>query len=190
MLNHPQETDQHLVERTVEVKPIYHGRIIRLEELTVELPNGRRAGREVIRHPGAVAVLAELADGRVLGVRQFRSAPGEVLLEIPAGKLEPGEDPLACAHRELAEETGGEAAHVRHVGSFYTSPGFADECLHLFYASSVTLGSAHPDDDEFVETVCLDLDEVREALTAGQVRDAKTWIAFEWWLLLKAGVWA
>lgn len=180
--------DSHLIERIVEVKQIYQGRIIRLEECTVALPNGKQAGREVIRHPGAVAVLAELSNGRVLCVRQYRTAPGEVLLEIPAGKLESGEDPMACARRELAEETGSEANQLRLIGSFYTSPGFADEQLHLFYAFGVEPGQAHPDEDEFVETVALTPEEVREAVMKGHVKDAKTWIGFQWWLLYKAGI--
>jgi ADP-ribose pyrophosphatase len=179
--------DEHLTERVLTTESIYRGRIVELQELTVALPNGREGRREVIRHPGAVAVLAELADERILCVRQYRTAPGEVLLEIPAGKLEANEDVAVCARRELAEETGFETAELRKVGEFYTSPGFADERLVLFYATGLTQGSAHPDEDEFVEVTTLSREEVIERLRNGQIRDAKTMIAMQWWLLMKAG---
>jgi ADP-ribose pyrophosphatase len=163
-------------------RSIYQGKIVHLLELTVELPNGKPAKREVVRHPGAVAILAESRTGQLICVEQYRTAPNEVLLEIPAGKLEPGEDPKDCAFRELAEETGYRAGALTHVGEFFTSPGFADEKIHLFYATNLTAGDVNPDEDEFVQSKFLSQADVEWVVDQGHVRDAKTLIGFLWWL--------
>ncbi|MDQ0188424.1 NUDIX hydrolase [Alicyclobacillus cycloheptanicus] len=171
-----------LQEPTLATEPIYDGRIIRVEQLTIQLPNGKTAKREVVRHPGAVAVLAAPAPDRLVFVEQFRKPTEEVLLEIPAGKLEPGEDPAECARRELEEETGYVSTNVRPLYEFFTSPGFADEKLHLFVAEDLSTGAVHPDEDEFVNIVELTASEVQARLTSGQIRDAKTLIGVLWWL--------
>lgn len=171
-----------LEERILTSKSIFTGKIVHLLELKVELPNGKTTTREVVRHPGAVAILAEKADGRIICVEQYRTAPDEVLLEVPAGKLEVGESPESCAVRELEEETGYRANSIVRVGEFFTSPGFADEKIHLYYATKLEQGSMQLDEDEFVHTCLLSHEEVARAVELGSVRDAKTWIAFLWWL--------
>ncbi|MCL6594041.1 MAG: NUDIX hydrolase [Alicyclobacillus sp.] len=161
---------------------VYQGSFLRLERWTVQLPDGRLADRDVVRHPGAVAVLAEPAPGSVLCVKQFRPATGQCLLEVPAGKLEPEEAPEQCARRELAEETGYHATSWKPLYSFYTSPGFADERITLFYATGLTPGPARPDADEYVEVVTLSREQVATAVAAGDISDAKTLVALLWWL--------
>ena len=149
----------------------------------VRLPNGKEAERVVVRHPGAACVLAVTADGRVVLVRQWRHPTGEALLEVPAGKLDAGEDPAVCALRELAEETPYAADRVEKLAEFYTAPGFCDEVMHLYRAVGLSQTSTlSPDQDEFVETVLLDRAAVRRALDDGSIRDAKTLIALQFWL--------
>lgn len=169
-------------EPSLDVQSIYQGRVIEVEEHTVRLPNGRTAKREIVRHPGAVAIVAQTLDNRLVLVSQFRKGPDKTLLEIPAGKLEPGEDPADCARRELAEETGFVPGDLQLVYSFYTSPGFADERISLFYARDLSAGPDHPDEDEFVTVHALTADELRQMLGSGQVDDAKTLVGLLWWL--------
>ncbi|KPV43515.1 NUDIX hydrolase [Alicyclobacillus ferrooxydans] len=179
---HEHQQHEHLVETKLASREIYKGRVVKLEECDVRLPNNRTSIREVVRHPGAVAVLAESADGELLLVRQYRFAPAEVLLELPAGKLEEGEDSKVCAYRELQEETGYDAKDMQPVFQFYTSPGFADERIDLFYATELTAGDTHLDDDEFVDVEAYGRDELAEKLQNGSIRDAKTLIGVMWWL--------
>ncbi len=169
-------------EPTLTTKLVYEGHVVRLEEHTVALPNGHTATREVVRHNGAVAVVAELADERLVLVEQFRKAPGKRLLELPAGKLEPGESLHACALRELREETGYVTDRVRRLYSFYTSPGFADEVISLFYATELREGVTQPDEDEFVDIHLFSRADVQTALDEGAFEDAKTLIGVLWWL--------
>jgi ADP-ribose pyrophosphatase len=169
-------------EETVSNETRFEGKMIRLEQLVVRLPNGRTASREVVRHPGAVAVLVEPVPGRTVLVTQYRKATERELLEIPAGKLEPGEPPEECAVRELAEETGYRALRVQQVASFYTSPGFADEVIHLFYTHEVEDGVQHLDQDEFLDVHLYSRDEVARLIEDGKVQDAKTLVALLWWL--------
>ncbi len=172
-----------LEERIVKREVVYQGKMITTEHLTVELPNGRSSTRDVVRHPGAVAVLAEVDGTHLLCVEQFRIATGSVLLEIPAGKLEAGEDPLACAKRELKEETGYDAAAWTEVATVFTSPGFADEQIHIYQASELSKGERALDDDEFLNVRPLSFAEVQSLVDNRQINDAKTLIAFQWWLL-------
>ncbi|MDI3257309.1 MAG: NUDIX hydrolase [Kyrpidia sp.] len=170
------------VERTVGVKTMFSGRVVTVEVHEVELPDGGRTTREVVRHPGAVAVVAETRDGRVVLVDQFRYAIGRMSKEVPAGKLEAGEDPLACAKRELEEETGYRAEHWEFVVRFFTSPGFSNEIMHLYYATGLTAGANHPDEDEFLEVSGMTADEVKRGLADGLFCDGKTLVALQWWL--------
>jgi ADP-ribose pyrophosphatase len=168
----------------VESQLIYEGRIVRFRVDTVVLPNGSRSIREIIGTPGAVVIVPLTDDGQVRMVRQFRSAIGEYLLELPAGTLEPNESPEQAAPRELAEETGDRAARWRRLTGFYTVPGICDEYLHLFLATDLTPGQTNQEADEFIEVVTLPLGEALEMVRRGEIRDAKTIIG----LLMVAGM--
>ena len=135
----------------------------------VDLPNGKRIALDVLRHPGASAVVPFLDDGRVVLVEQHRHAVGARLLEIPAGKLDPGESPEACAERELREETGYRAGRLERLGSIWTSPGFTDEVIHLFAAWDLEPGDQDLDGDEVIELVTLPFEEVLDGLATGIV---------------------
>jgi ADP-ribose pyrophosphatase len=141
-----------------------------------------------VEHPGAVAILAQVEPDSIWCVEQFRAPIGKTLLEIPAGKLEVGETPEACAHRELGEETGFMAKQLVHLFEFYTSPGFSNEKIHLFYATDLIPGTMHLDEDEFVFGRAYPRDEIKQLLEAGQIHDAKTLIAIQWWIRLKERV--
>lgn len=171
----------HLYEKTIASQPIYDGRIIKVKVDEVLLPNGKTAKREIVNHQGAVAVIPLTDEGKMVVVRQFRKPLERSIVEIPAGKLEPGEEPLACAIRELEEETGYVARHYDHLSSFYTSPGFADELLHVYVATGLTKGESRPDEDEFVDMMELTLEEVREWHRSGEIKDAKTVVALFAW---------
>ncbi|MBP1933537.1 ADP-ribose pyrophosphatase [Ammoniphilus resinae] len=170
-----------LEEKTLKTKEIYHGKIITLHLDEVELPNGKTATREIVKHPGAVAIMALTSDQRMIFVRQFRKPLEKTILEIPAGKLEKGEDPKRCAERELLEETGYTAKQLKQISAFYTSPGFANEFLYLFEAEDLVSGQAEPDEDEFVELTLLNLKEAFEAIERGEIIDAKTVLAVYYW---------
>ena len=151
---------------------IYDGRIINLRLDEVELPDGRHAQREVVEHPGACVIVPVDSEGQVYLVRQYRDAAAEELLELPAGKLEPGEEPLACARRECLEELGLEAGSWTHLASFYSSPGFCDELLHCFLARELRQGAPDADREEFLTPESWPLTNLAELL--GQLRDAKS----------------
>lgn len=170
-----------LYESTISSQSIYDGRIIKVKVDEVLLPNGKTAKREIVNHQGAVAVMALTDDHKLLAVRQFRKPLERSIVEIPAGKLERGEEPLACAKRELLEETGYTAKEFTHVSSFYTSPGFADELLHVYVATGLIAGEAKPDEDEFVEVLHLSLAEAKQMHADGEIRDAKTVLALFAW---------
>jgi ADP-ribose pyrophosphatase len=161
-------------EKTMKTEEIFQGKIIKVRVDTVLLPDGNTATREVVEHPGAVAIIAVNERREVLFVRQFRKPIEDVLLELPAGKLDLGEEPLACAQRELEEETGYRAKEWKHLFSFYTSPGFSNEILHLMVAQSLEMGQAHPDGEEFLEVVWVPLEQARQMIFEGEIRDAKT----------------
>ncbi|SEN21208.1 ADP-ribose pyrophosphatase [Lihuaxuella thermophila] len=170
-----------LEEKTIKSETIFEGRVVRLQIDQVELPNGETSTREIVKHPGAVSVMAVTNENKLVLVRQFRKPLEKTILEIPAGKLESGEDPIDCAFRELEEETGYRAAEMQHVYSFYTSPGFADEYLHLYLAKGLTKGKNQPDQDEFVELVELTLEECLDKIAEGDICDAKTVAAVLLW---------
>ncbi|MED1782553.1 NUDIX hydrolase [Brevibacillus fortis] len=171
----------HLYEKTISSQPIYDGRIIKVKVDEVLLPNGNTAKREIVNHQGAVAVLPITDDNKMVVVRQFRKALERSIVEIPAGKLEPGEEPLACAIRELKEETGYVASQYTPLSSFYTSPGFADEILHVFVATGLKKGESKPDEDEFVDVLEVTLEEAHALHQSGEIRDAKTVVALFAW---------
>jgi ADP-ribose pyrophosphatase len=138
----------------------------------VELPDGRRARREVVVHPGAVAMVPMLEDGRVVMIRQYRHPAGRLLYELPAGTLEPGETPEACAQRELAEEIGYEAGRLRLLFSLYLAPGYSTECIHVFVATGLRPTSSRPEGDEHVEPLVVPLEEAVAMVGRGEVRNA------------------
>ena len=163
-----------LREKTLESKRIYDGRIVSLRVDTVELPNGKKAMREIVEHHGAVAIVPILDTREVVMVRQFRQAAGEILLEIPAGTLGVGEDPEACAHRELIEETGYQASEMTRLFGSYLSPGYSNEMLHTYLATGLSEFPGELDEDEFVEVVRVDLDDVMGMIRRGEIEDAKS----------------
>ena len=169
------DQEQRLREDKITGERIYQGRILDFEVDRVRLPSGVEAEREVVRHKGAVVVLPLHENGRVELVRQYRYPPDEILLELPAGKLDPGENPGECAMRELAEETGWRATEIHELGSFFTTPGFSDEILHAFVATGLAPApEVVPDPDEAIENVTMTMDETLEACHDGRIRDSKT----------------
>jgi ADP-ribose pyrophosphatase len=169
-----------LTEKTLSTETLFTGRIISLQIDTVELPDGTVATREVVKHPGAVAVIA-IHEGRLILVDQYRQAMRRCELEIPAGKLEKGEDPIEAAKRELQEETGYVCEKIKHVHSFYTSPGFADEMIHLYLAEGLSPGEMAPDEDEFLELYEATYEECQQYVAEGRIADGKTIMALYIW---------
>jgi len=164
-----------LEEMRIDGDEVYSGKVLRLEVDRVRMPDGGESVREVVRHRGAAVVLPILDDGRVVLVRQFRYPVGEALLELPAGTLEPGEDPVACAARELTEETGYAATSVTPLGRFYAAPGYTDEGLQAVLATGLQLtNAAEPDPDEIIETEVVEVDDLVSRIVAGEIRDSKT----------------
>ena len=163
-----------MTEKTLESRRVFDGRLLHLDVDTIALPDGQQAIREVVRHPGGVCVLPLHADGTVSVVRQFRYPYKEIVTELPAGKLEPGEDPFDAIKRELSEETGFTAGEWFEMGLFYPTPGYTDERLHLYFARDLTAGTTHPDEDEFIESDRVSLDELLDQVMKGELKDGKT----------------
>lgn len=163
-----------LYEEFVSRQEIFHGRIVDLRVDTVRLPNGHLTTREVIDHPGGVAVVAIDENDNVLTVKQYRYAFRTVLEEIPAGKLERGEDPAAAARRELAEETGASCETLTPLGEILASPGGFTEVLHLYLATGLTFGAQHPDEDEFIDFERVPFGALLGRCLSGGIRDGKT----------------
>ncbi len=160
-------------------KNIYTGRVVTLNIDTVELPNGLTVDLETIRHPGAAAVVPMKDDGSVVLIRQFRHAAGGFIYEIPAGKLNPGEDPLQCAARELEEEVGYRAATFTLLSSIFTAPGFADEVIHVYKATGLTQGRQQLDRDEVLDVIEMPLREAIDKIEDGTIRDSKTIVGLQ-----------
>lgn len=164
-----------LTERQLTTQEIFKGKIITVQLDTVELPNGKEAEREVVRHPGGVAVLALTEDKQVYMVRQYRYPMGYETLELPAGKLDgKGESVETAGRRELAEETGLTAEKMTYLGASLASPGFTDEVLHMYLAEGLTHGESHPDEDEFLNLEKLPFDTLVEKVMSGEIIDGKT----------------
>jgi len=160
-------------------KRVYTGKIVSLDVDTVRFPDGSSGELEMIRHPGASAVVPFLSDPgsedpQVLLIRQYRYAADGYLYEIPAGRLNPGEDPRECAARELKEETGCTAEQLEYLLTIYTTPGFTDEKIHLFMATGLTAGETKHEADEFLEIQPMLLSRALELVQAGEIRDSKT----------------
>ena len=176
--------DPKLVEKLVRKNQVYGGKSVNFYVDDIELPNGAQATREYLDHPGAVGVLPLLPDGRIVLVRQYRHPVGEVTLELPAGKLDAGEDPLACVRRELREETGYKASKITPLLDYWPTPAFANEVLHLYVAEDLVGGALQPDDDEFIEKVEMPLKEALDLARRGYIKDSKTLVG-----LLAYAVW-
>ena len=166
--------DAALAERPLTEDVAWTGRIFNVDRLRVQLPDGRNAIRDVVRHPGAVAVVALTDEGRICLVRQYRTALGRVTVEIPAGKLAPGEDPLECASRELLEETGMEAEKIAYLTTIASSAGFCDELIHIYMATGLSFSKSSPDADEFINVDLVEVGELVDAVLDGRIEDAKT----------------
>lgn len=163
-----------LIEKTLSSEKIFDGRIIHVHRDTIRLPDGGEATREVVDHPGGVCILALDDENRALLVSQFRYPYGKVLREVPAGKLEYGEDPTEAAIRELKEETGAVAGDFRSLGELYPSPGYCGEIIRMYLARDLTFGETHLDEDEFLDLERVPFDELVEQVLSGEIKDAKT----------------
>ena len=169
-------------EKTIKTESVFNGKVINLQVDDVILPDGKKAKRELIKHPGAVCVIAITDEKKIVLVEQYRKALERPLVEVPAGKLEPGEEPSYCAERELEEETGYRPGSITHLQSFYTSPGFADELVHVFLAGGLKKVEEGlvADDDEFVELMEVTLEEAEQLAKDERIFDAKTLWALQY----------
>lgn len=169
-------------EKTTKTESIFQGKVISLRVDDVLLPDGNEAKRELIKHPGAVCVIAITDEKKIILVEQYRKALERPLVEVPAGKLEAGEEPSYCAERELEEETGYRPGSITHIQSFYTSPGFADELVHVFLAEGLKKveGGLVADEDEFVELMEVTLSEAEQLAKDERIFDAKTLWALQY----------
>jgi ADP-ribose pyrophosphatase len=170
-------------EKTISRKTVFAGRILSLEVQEIQMENGKKGLREIVRHRGAVAILARLPDGRFVFVRQFRKPVEKEMLEVVAGNRESNEDPELCARRELREETGFKAKAVRRLGFIHPSPGYVDEKIELFFAEVDTESEpTEQDEDEHVEVVLLTRDEIVGKISRDEIHDSKTlamWLMYE-----------
>ena len=167
-----------LHEEQLTYEPAFQGRLLKVFRDEVKLPDGKNGVREYIKHPGAVVVIPVCADGRLIFERQFRYPLRRAFLELPAGKLDPDEDILACARRELQEETGYVGAEWRHLGVMHPCIGYSDERIEVFFAHGLSLAARALDEGEFLEVLSLRVDEVEQAIRAGRITDAKTITAY------------
>ncbi|MCZ6615982.1 MAG: NUDIX hydrolase [Thaumarchaeota archaeon] len=169
----PPDADQ-LNEETIESKTIYSGKILGLRRDTVKIPDGKVAIREIVEHGGAVGIVAFTDEGKIILVKQFRKATNRDLIEIPAGTLEKGEEPIHCASRELEEETGYVASTIKPVLSFYLAPGYSTELMHIFFANDLRKTRQRLEEDEALELIEVDLDEAISMVKRNDIEDAKT----------------
>jgi ADP-ribose pyrophosphatase len=181
--------DTHLKETRIDSQIAYDGDFLKVQRDTVRLPDGRPTVREYIRHPGAVVILPLFDDGRVLLERQFRYPLDRVFIELPAGKIDPHEDPLACAKRELQEETGYTATDWKFVCTIHNAIAYSDEHLDLFLARGLTAGERRLDDGEFLETITASVADMLDWVRVGKITDVKTVIGAFWLEKIYTGQW-
>jgi len=162
------------IEKVLDSQTIYEGRLLNLHVENIELPSGKRTTREIINHHGAVVIVAVDAEENTFLVRQYRSAVKRPLLEVPAGKIDPGEKPEETASRELIEETGYSAGRMEALGGFYASPGYSTEYLYLFYATDLKPADVAIDDDEIAEILQVPLAEIPGMISSGEICDSKS----------------
>jgi ADP-ribose pyrophosphatase len=168
--------DSHLIETRMASEDVFDGRLLHIKRDTVRMPDGAQATREFVVHPGAAMIIPRLPDGRLLFERQFRYPLSRVFIEFPAGKVDPGEDPLAAAVRELIEETGYAAARWSHLATMHPVISYSTEQIDIFVADELTQVGAQPDAGEFIETFSATLDEALLWLDRGDITDSKTMI--------------
>ena len=176
----PEAISSILMETTISKNTKYEGRIINVRSDEVRMPSGDTAYREVVEHPGAVAIIAENSEKKLVLVQQYRYPVGEVLLEIPAGKLDPGETPESCARREMFEETGYEAGKIALLTKYYTTAGFSNEIIYLYKAEDLTYQAApsgDPHEEENIIPVHITREEALQKVKSGEIKDSKTIIA-------------
>lgn len=166
----------------IDSKRVYDGKVIRVDLDTVRFPDGSTGELEMVRHPGAAAVVPFMSDPegddpQIMLIRQYRYAADGFIYEVPAGKLDGDEEPLVCAHRELLEETGCTAARMEHLTTIYTTPGFTDERIHLFMAAGLTQGVTQHEKDEFMSMEVVPLSRALEMVRTGSLQDAKSIVA-------------
>jgi len=163
-----------LVEKTLSSQLIYDGRVVKLRVDTVRMPSGRETRREIVEHRDCVAIVAVDADDNVLLVKQFRKSVEKELLEIPAGGIDPGEDPVTTVRREMQEETGYLPGKVEKLGGFYSSPGFCTEYLHLYLATDLTPSPLYAEDTESIKLVRVPISQIPSLIASGSICDAKS----------------
>lgn len=183
----PKETD--FTETTLNSKTVYRGNLLHVLEDEVRLPDGRSARREYVRHPGAVMMLPFLDRDTVVLVRQYRYPLGRHFLEVPAGKIDHGEEPLATAQRELREECGYRAASWRHLTTLHPCIGYSDERIEFFIARDLTPAGRAPGEGEFLEVVTMPFEQALERVRSGAITDAKTVAGLLWAERIAAGGW-
>ncbi len=179
------EGDEHLIEARVSSEEVFKGKLLRVMCDQVRLPNGNIASREYVKHPGATCIVAEFEDGSLLLERQFRYPTGRVMIEFPAGKLDPKENPLVCAQRELKEETGYWARSWHTLGDIDLAIGYSDEVIHVFHANGLVQGDQALDQDEFLDVFAAAPEEIEQMIRDNRITDAKTISAYTRWKLLR-----
>ncbi len=185
----PQVKDAHLREDTIASSTVYQGHFLELRRDRVRLPDGREAAREYVVHPGAVMIVAMLPDGRLVMERQYRYPVQQTMIEFPAGKLDAGEGGLACAQRELWEETGYKARRWAKAGVMHPVIGYATEVIEIWFADDLTLGERHLDDGEFLDVFAATQQELSDWMRDGLLTDAKTVVGMMWLQQWRAGAW-
>ena len=172
--------DEHLAEKKISGESVYDGIFLKMKRDTVSLPDGQYAVREYLEHPGAVAILAVLDDGRILLERQYRYPIAQAVIEIPAGKLNTGEDPLLCAQRELQEETGYTAKHWSKIRRIHPVISYSTEFIDIYLAEGLSPGPARLDEEEFLDVFAAPLEELLHWVEMGKITDVKTIISTYW----------
>jgi ADP-ribose pyrophosphatase len=185
----PAAHDMHLRENTLTSESVYQGHFLALRRDRVALPDGREAIREYVVHPGAVMVVPILPDGRLVMERQYRYPVGQTMIEFPAGKLNAGEGGLACAQRELLEETGYRARRWAKAGVMHPVIGYATEVIEVWFADDLSLGERQLDEGEFLDVFTATQQELEDWMRDGQLTDAKTVVGMMWLLQWRAGRW-
>lgn len=185
-----QDQDAHLIEHTLNSQRVYEGSFIRVQRDEVRLPDGKQAVREYVLHPGAVMIVAVLPDGRLVLERQYRHPVKRVMIEFPAGKLDPGEGGLRCAQRELLEETGYSATRWARAGVMHPVIGYADEFIEVWFAEGLEAGERHLDEGEFLDVFAATQQELEDWMRDGELTDVKTIVGMMWLQKWRSGDWS